>query len=85
MSTAAITTEPQIQSIQVTDSAITATLVDGRSISVPIEWSWRLSQATSAQQNRYEILGDGHYVHWPEVDEDLSVEGMLNGTPAPRA
>lgn len=85
MSTAAITTEPQIESIKVTDSDITAYLADGRSISVPIEWSWRLSQATPSQRNQYEILGDGHYVHWPAVDEDLSVEGMLNGIPAPKA
>src|SRR6266404_8907364 len=49
-------------------------LVDGRGISVPLAWSWRLSDATPEQRNKYEIIGDGQGVHWPDVDEDLSVE-----------
>ncbi len=77
--------EPRIQAIEVTEDFITADLVDGRTISVPLVWSWRLSEATPEQRANYEILGDGIGVHWPEVDEDLSAQGMLTGVPARRA
>ena len=83
MSTA-VNTEARIQKIEVTEDAITARLVDGRVISVPLAWSWRLSEATPEQRQRYEIIGDGMGVHWPDVDEDISAEGMLHGIPAPR-
>ena len=83
MSTA-VNTEARIQKIEVTEDAITARLVDGRIISVPLAWSWRLSEATPEQRQRYEIIGDGMGVHWPDVDEDISAEGMLHGIPAPR-
>ena|SRR5438445_13538956 len=70
--------------VTVTDDLIAFHLVDGRVISVPLVWSWRLSEATPAQRDNYEIIGDGQSVHWPDVDEDLSVEGMFNGVPARR-
>jgi len=73
-----------IKDIEVTEETITAYLMDGRTISVPLVWSWRLTEATPAQRANYEIMGDGHGVHWPDVDEDISAEGMLYGTPAPR-
>ncbi len=76
--------EPRIKNIQVTDDLIIADFVDGRTISVPLAWSWRLSEATAEQRAHYEIIGDGHGVHWPDVDEDLSAQGMLTGSPAPR-
>src|SRR5262245_39810706 len=77
--------DPRIQSVRVTSHAIIADLVDGRVISVPLSWSWRLSDATPAQRARYRLIGSGQGVHWPDVDEDLSVEGMLGGTPARRS
>jgi hypothetical protein len=83
MSTA-VTTEARIQNVEVTDDAITARLLDGRVISVPLAWSWRLSEATPEQRQRYEIIGQGLGVHWPDVDEDISAEGMLHGIPAHR-
>ena len=83
MSTA-VSTEPRIRDIRVTASAITAHLADGRVISVPLAWSWRLSEATPAQRANFEIIGDGQGVHWPDVDEDISAEGMLHGIPARR-
>ncbi len=83
MSTA-VNVESRISSVEVSDEAITARLVDGRVISVPLAWSWRLSEATPAQRRNWELIGDGHGVHWPDVDEDISAEGMLNGIPAPR-
>lgn len=79
-----VSNEPRIRDIKVAVDAITAYLVDGRVISVPLAWSWRLSEATPAQRANFEIIGDGQGVHWPEVDEDLSAEGMLYGTPARR-
>lgn len=74
--------EPRIKDIHVTEMLITANLVDGRTISVPLAWSWRLSDATPAQRANYELIGDGQGVHWPDIDEDISAEGMLTGSPA---
>ena len=83
MSTA-VSVEPRITHVEVNDETITARLVDGRVISVPLAWSWRLSEATPAQRSNWELIGNGHGVHWPDVDEDISAEGMLTGGPAPR-
>jgi hypothetical protein len=71
--------------IEVTDDEITAHLVDGRTISVPLVWSRRLANATEKQRQHWEILGDGEGVRWPDIDEDLSVDGMLYGMPTHRA
>ncbi len=65
----------KIKNLQITEDTITAQLVDGRTISVPLAWSWRLSEATPKQRARYELIGDGQGVHWPDVDEDISAEG----------
>jgi len=73
---------PRIANIQVTEDAIIAQLVDGRTISVPLAWSWRLSEATPEQRNNLEIIGNGLGVHWPDIDEDISATGMLYGMPA---
>ena len=78
----AVTVENRIDRVEVTDDTITAHLVDGRVISVPLAWSWRLSDATPAQRANWELIGDGHGIHWPDVDEDISAEGMLHGVPA---
>lgn len=84
MSTA-ISIEPRVKAASVADDQITFELVDGRTVSVPLAWSWRLSNATAEQRNHYEIIGDGQGVHWPEIDEDLSAQGMLTGVPARRS
>ena len=76
--------DPRIQKVRVTKDQIIAELVDGRVISVPLAWSWRLSEATAAQRANFRLIGTGQGVHWPDVDEDLSVEGLLHGTPARR-
>lgn len=85
MNTVALIVEPRIADLRVTEVEITAYLVDGRTVSVPLVWSWRLSDATPAQRDHWELIGEGIGVHWPDIDEDISVEGMLQGTPAPRA
>ena len=82
MNTVVNVAEPRVQRVEITEDEIVAHLVDGRSISVPILWSWRLSEATPAQRQDFEILGDGQGIHWPAIDEDISVEGMLSGFPA---
>ena len=83
MSTA-VSVESRIERIEVDDETITAHLLDGRVISVPIAWSWRLSDATPKQRANWKLIGDGHGVHWPDLDEDISAEGMLSGVPARR-
>jgi hypothetical protein len=84
MSIAVSMVEPRLLDIRVTEDEIIAHLVDGRTISVPLAWSWRLSEATSEQRQNFEIIGDGLGIHWPDIDEDISVDGMLCGSPARR-
>jgi hypothetical protein len=84
MNTAAKIVDPRVMTVEVTDDEIIAHLVDGRMISVPLVWSWRLADATLEQRQHWEILGDGEGVRWPDIDEDISVEGMLHGMPAYR-
>lgn len=76
--------DPSILRVHVTKDEIIADLADGRVISVPIAWSWRLSDATPAQRANFRLIGAGQGVHWPDVDEDISVEGLLHGNPAPQ-
>ena len=79
MNTAA-SSDPRIRQVKVSGDEI----ADGRVISVPLAWSWRLSEATPAQRAKFRIIGSGQGIHWPDIDEDISVEGMLHGSPAPR-
>ncbi len=83
MNTAA-TNDARIIALEVTEDAIVAQLADGRTISVPLIWSWRLANATPEQRAHYEIIGTGEGVHWPDIDEDISARGMLQGVPACR-
>jgi hypothetical protein len=84
MSIAVDVVEPRLMTVKVTDEEIIAYLVDGRTISVPLAWSWRLSEAAPEQRSNFEIIGDGLGIHWPDIDEDMSVEGMLHGSPPRR-
>ena len=81
MNTAA-NSDPRIVSMEVTEDVITAELADRRTISVPLAWSWCLSEAAPEQRGNFEIIGTGEGVHWPDIDEDISAKGMLYGTPA---
>ena len=76
--------EPLIKTMHVSDEEITAILTDSRTITVPLAWSWRLSEATAEQRLNFRLIGAGEGVHWPDVDEDISVWGMLYGMPAHR-
>lgn len=82
MNTVVNVTEPRLLNAQITEDEIIAHLVDGRTISVPLIWSWRLSEATEKQRQNFQLIGDGQGIHWPDIDEDISVEGMLYGSPA---
>jgi len=66
------------------EGCITFELMDGRVVSIPLSWSWRLQEATPEERQNFEISPSGYGVHWPDVDEDLSARGALRGTPAPR-
>jgi len=79
MSTLAVEMHPQAQNINCTDANLIVDLVDGRTISVPLVWFPRLSEASPSQLQNWELLGDGEGIHWPELDEDLSVAGLLVG------
>ncbi|MGH7541746.1 MAG: DUF2442 domain-containing protein [Gemmatimonadota bacterium] len=76
--------EPVAREVRVTDTEIIAELSDGRTISVPLAWSWRLSEATREQRMNFHLIGGGEGIRWPDVDEDISVRGMLNGVPSRR-
>ena len=79
-----VNSEPRIIGLKVTDESILAQLSDGRTVSVPLAWSWRLSEATTDERKNFEIMGNGEGVHWPDIDEDISALGMLCGSPARR-
>ena len=70
--------------VTVTDDALTVELSDGRTISVPLAWYPRLLHATPSQRSNWRRAGGGYGIHWPDIDEDLSTEGLLRGAPAPR-
>lgn len=67
------------QNVVVSDEALTVDLIDGRTLSVPLAWYPRLAHGTQAERNHWELIGDGEGIHWPELDEDLSIEGLLLG------
>ena len=77
--------EPRLLGIPVTEDEIIARLLDGRTMRVPLAWSWRLSVASPEQRQNFEIIGDGQGIRWPDIDEDISVQGMLGGSPAHRS
>jgi hypothetical protein len=79
-----VNSEPRIIALKVTSDTIDAQLADGRSVSVPLAWSWRLSEATQDERENFEFIGNGEGVHWPDIDEDISAIGMLSGMPARR-
>ena len=84
MTSSMITTDERITAVVVTEDTLSVSLMDGRTISVPLVWYPRLLHATSEQRQNWQIAGGGYGIHWPDVDEDLSAEGLLRGAPAPR-
>ncbi|MFI5110778.1 MAG: DUF2442 domain-containing protein [Terriglobales bacterium] len=76
--------DERVAGVEFSEDSLTARLMDGRSISVPLAWYPRLLHATTAQRAHWKIAGGGYGIHWPDVDEDLSTEGLLRGAPAPQ-
>jgi len=76
--------DERVANVEFTEDELSVALMDGRTISVPLAWYPRLLNATVAQRNNWKISGGGYGLHWPDVDEDLSTEGLLRGAPAPR-
>jgi hypothetical protein len=74
----------RVRDVVVSEDELSVALMDGRTITVPLAWYPRLAQATPAQRTHWEIAGAGYGIHWPELDEDLSTDGLLRGAPAPR-
>ena len=71
--------EARTQAVTVTEDALTLDLVDGRTITVPLVWYPRLWHGTAEERQHVEVFGDGAYLHWPDLDEDLTVAGLLAG------
>jgi hypothetical protein len=74
----------RVKDVRFTEDALVVDLLDGRTIAVPLVWYPRLLSATSEQRANWHLAGGGFGIHWPDVDEDLTTEGLLRGAPAPR-
>jgi hypothetical protein len=74
--------QSKAQEVSVTDDSLVVDLSDGRTLSVPLAWYPRLLHGTPAERNNWRLIGDGEGIHWPDLDEDLSVEGLILGRPS---
>jgi hypothetical protein len=85
MNTSEISPGQKVKDIRFDEDTMSVDLVDGRTITVPLAWYPRLLHATPDQRAGWTISGGGYGIHWPDIDEDLSTEGLLRGAPAPNA
>lgn len=79
MSTLTLNTEPLASAVTFDAASFTVVLEDGRELSIPIAWFPRLREASMAQRRNWRLIGRGEGIHWPDVDEDISVRGLLAG------
>jgi len=84
MNTLAIEVKPRATQVETNDQELIVTLADGRTLTVPLVWFPRLLVATANQRRNVRLLGNGEGLHWPDVDEDISVAGLLRGEAAAR-
>ncbi|MDC7240501.1 MAG: DUF2442 domain-containing protein [Spirochaetales bacterium] len=77
--------DERVKDLQFTEETMSVDLMDGRTITVPLAWYPRLLHAGIDQRNHWEKSGGGYGIHWPEIDEDLSTEGLLRGIPAAKS
>jgi hypothetical protein len=75
--------DERVKDVHITENTLSVDLMDGRIITVPLTWFPRLLNATADQRCQWEICGGGYGIHWEEIDEDISTEGLLRGAPAP--
>ncbi len=80
----ALKADERVTGVSFTPDSLSVALMDGRTITVPLAWYPRLLHATAEQLNNWKIAGGGYGIHWSDLDEDLSTEGLLRGAPAPR-
>ena len=73
---------PTAEGVTVSEDTMSVDLSDGRTIAVPLAWFPRLLHATLKERNKWRLIGRGHGIHWEELDEDISVEGLLAGKPS---
>lgn len=85
MITLARRVDDRVKDVHVDARTLRVELKDGRAIVVPLTWYPRLARASRQQRANWRISSSGHGIHWPDIDEDLSIEGLLRGAPAPRA
>jgi hypothetical protein len=76
--------DERVANVEFDDDVLSVALMDGRTISVPLAWYPRLLNASDVQRKNWRIGSGGYGIHWPDLDEDLSTEGLLRGAPAPR-
>jgi hypothetical protein len=81
----AVKTDERVAGVSFDADRLIVDLMDGRTIAVPLAWYPRLADATAEQRADWQVAGAGYGIHWPDIDEDLSVEGLLRGAPAARA
>lgn len=84
MRTSNINPGESVKDVRFTEDTLSVDLNDGRTIIVPLAWYPRLLHATPEKRNNWRVCGGGYGIHWPDLDEDLSTEGLLRGSPAPR-
>ena len=84
MNTLDIRPGERVIDVHFTEDNLSVDLIDGRTITVPLAWHPRLLHATAQQRDNWQVCGGGYGIHWPDIDEDLSTEGLLRGAPAPR-
>jgi hypothetical protein len=84
MSSSGPSETPAVADVRFSADRLIVDLVDGRTIAVPIAWYPRLQRATPAQRSNWKRSAGGAGIRWPEIDEDLSAEGLLRGAPAPQ-
>ncbi len=80
----ALQADERVKDVLVSDETLSVNLMDGRTIIVPLAWYPKLLNATPEQRANWQTSGGGYGIHWPDIDEDLSTEGLLRGAPAPR-
>jgi hypothetical protein len=80
----ALTADERVADVTFSPDSLSVSLRDGRVISVPLAWYPRLLNASETQRKNWTIVGGGYGIHWPDLDEDLSTEGLLRGAPAPQ-
>lgn len=80
----ALRADERVSDVKVNSDSLIVHLKDGRTISVPLSWYPRLLKASPKQRKNWQIAGGGYGIHWPDIDEDLSTEGLLRGAPAPQ-